>query len=312
MYNKNLVKTAVVDVNFGVRNHECFGLLGPNGAGKSTTLNTITSTIPQTTGSICFNGVETHLTDYGRISLGYCPQKDILWRELTLREHIELFLRIRGYTAEETKEYASQYINVAGLEEHQHKCVEKLSGGTKRKLSLLIAICGYPKQILLDEPTAGMDPSTRRLIWNIISKTKKMNDSALILTTHSMEEAENLCDRLAILVNGRLICIGSPEHLKMKYGKSHVLELQSEQLDHFHELVVEKGKLFGDKEYTMEKSADTRGKYEVKMTDNLAHVFEVMEYYKNQGLVQDYSFSQTSLEQVFINFAKQQIIETNN
>jgi len=115
MYNKNLVKTAVVDVNFGVRNHECFGLLGPNGAGKSTTLNTITSTIPQTTGSICFNGVETHLTDYGRISLGYCPQKDILWRELTLREHIELFLRIRGYTAEETKEYASQYINVAGL-----------------------------------------------------------------------------------------------------------------------------------------------------------------------------------------------------
>eukprot|EP00833_Pecoramyces_ruminatium_P011431 jgi/Orpsp1_1/1185463/evm.model.c7180000093882.1 len=98
-----LVKTAVVDVNFGVRNHECFGLLGPNGAGKSTTLNTITSTIPQTTGTICFNGVETHLARLGEISMGYCPQNDILWKELTLREHIEFFLNIRGYILKNPK-----------------------------------------------------------------------------------------------------------------------------------------------------------------------------------------------------------------
>jgi len=306
----NYVKTAVIDVSFGVRNHECFGLLGPNGAGKSTTLNTVTSTIPQTTGKVCFNGVETHLARLGEISMGYCPQNDILWKELTLREHLELFLNIRGYNTEESKEYATQYINAVGLEEHQNKRADDLSGGTKRKLSLLIAICGYPKQILLDEPSAGMDPSTRRLVWNIIKKTKNMNDSAVIMTTHSMEEAEYLCDRLAILVNGRLSCIGSPEHLKMKFGDSYVLELQSKDLDTFHEQVIKKAQLFGDREYKMEKSSSDRMKYEVKMTYNIGHVFEVMEEVKKQGLVYDYSFNQTTLEQIFINFAKEQIINT--
>jgi len=306
------VKTAVIDVNFGVRNHECFGLLGPNGAGKSTTLNTITSTIPQTTGKICFNGVETHVARLGEISMGYCPQNDILWKELTLREHLEFFLNIRGYSGDEAKEYATQYINCVGLEEHQNKRVGKLSGGTKRKLSLLIAICGYPKQILLDEPSAGMDPSTRRLIWNVIKKTKNMNDSALIMTTHSMEEAENLCDRLAILVNGRLTCIGSPEHLKMKFGEGYILELQSKDTQRFHKEIVENGKLFGENEYTMEKSASNRSKYIVKMTRNLGRVFEVMEQSKANGLVSDYSFNQTSLEQIFINFAKKQIINNGN
>ncbi|ORX85647.1 P-loop containing nucleoside triphosphate hydrolase protein [Anaeromyces robustus] len=312
LITEKLVKTAVEDVSFGVRNHECFGLLGPNGAGKSTTLNTITSTIPQTTGKICFDGIETHLARLGEISMGYCPQNDILWKELTLREHIEFFLSIRGYKGNDVKEYATQYINAAGLEDHQNKRVDDLSGGTKRKLSILIAICGYPKRILLDEPTAGMDPSTRRLVWNIIEKTKVMNDSALIMTTHSMEEAENLCDRLAILVNGRLTCIGSPEHLKMKYGDSYVLELQSKYLGKFHQEIVERGQLFGNNTYTMEKSSSERAKYEVKMTKNIGQVFEIMERCKSQGFVTDYSFSQTSLEQVFINFAKQQVETQDN
>ena len=305
------VKTAVIDVNFGVRNHECFGLLGPNGAGKSTTLNTVTSTIPQTTGKVCFNGVETHLARLGEISMGYCPQNDILWKELTLREHLELFLTIRGYTHEEARSYATKYIDIIGVEEHQNKRADDLSGGTKRKLSLLIAICGYPKQILLDEPSAGMDPSTRRLVWNIIKKTKNMNDSAVIMTTHSMEEAEFLCDRLAILVNGRLSCIGSPEHLKMKFGDSYILELQSKNIDRFHDEVIEKGKLFGDKEYKKDISSSDRVKYEVKMTRNIGHVFDVMENCKKSGLVTDYSFNQTTLEQIFINFAKEQIINTD-
>jgi len=304
------VKTAVIDVSFGVRNHECFGLLGPNGAGKSTTLNTVTCTIPQTTGKVCFNGIETHLARLGEISMGYCPQNDILWKELTLFEHLELFLTIRGYSPEESKEYATKYINSLGLEEHQHKRANDLSGGTKRKLSLLIAICGYPKQILLDEPSAGMDPSTRRLVWNVIKKTKTMNDSAVILTTHSMEEAEFLCDRLAILVNGHLSCIGSPEHLKMKYGDSYILELQSKDIDRFHREIVEDKHIFGEMEYKMDKSSNDRVKYEVKMTRNIGHVFDVMEECKRNGLVIDYSFNQTTLEQIFINFAKNQIIST--
>ncbi|OUM61579.1 hypothetical protein PIROE2DRAFT_20927 [Piromyces sp. E2] len=308
MITGKYVKTAIMDVNFGVRNHECFGLLGPNGAGKSTTLNSITATMPQTTGNIRFHGIENHLAHLGELSMGYCPQNDILWKELTLREHLELFLRIRGYNSGEAKDYATQYIQALGLEEHQHKRADDLSGGTKRKLSLLIAICGYPQQIFLDEPSAGMDPSTRRLVWDTIKMTKNVNDSAIIMTTHSMEEAENLCDRLAILVNGRLSCIGSPEYLKMKFGDSYILELQSSDLKYFHEKIIEEGQLFENNDYIMEKSSVDRVKYKVKMTRHLGHIFEVMESCKKRGLVTDYSFNQTSLEQIFINFAKQQII----
>jgi len=306
---KVLVKTAVVDVNFAVRVRECFGLLGPNGAGKTTTLNAITSSISPTTGKICFYGKEIQNTALSEISMGYCPQINILWKELTLREHLELFLRIRGYNSIDAAEYATQYINACGLEDHQNKPAEKLSGGTKRKLSLLIAICGYPKQILLDEPTAGLDPSTRRYVWNIINDTKKMNESALILTTHSMEEAEQLCDRLAILVNGRFTCIGAPEHLKMRFGEGYILELQSDDVDKFHSEIVDKGNLFGNHEYKMEKNSKSRVKYEVYMNERIGHVFKTMEECKANGLVTDYTFSQTTLEQIFINFAKDQLEE---
>jgi len=314
--DQELTKNAVVDVNFGVKNHECFGLLGPNGAGKSTTLNIITSTIPQTTGTICFKGrnINSKKSNEGSglTSLGYCPQHDTLWKELTIREHIEFFLELRGFDSKSAKLYADQYIEVAGLEEHQNKRTDDLSGGTQRKLSLLIAICGYPEQILLDEPTAGMDPSTRRFIWNIIKSTKEANNSSIILTTHSMEEAEVLCDRIAILINGRLSCIGSPEYLKMKYGGTYILELQSRCMDQFHNEIIIKNNLFGHQHYILEKQSRERSKYEVNNPENIGHIFEVLEQCKSDKLVIDYSFSKATLEQVFLNFAKQQINSITN
>jgi len=312
LFNKKvLVKTAVEDVNFAVRGRECFGLLGPNGAGKTTTLNAVTSSITPTTGKVCFYGKEVHNTPFSEISMGYCPQINILWKELTLREHLELFLRIRGYDKKEAADYTTKYINACGLEDHQNKPADKISGGTKRKLSLLISICGYPKQILLDEPTAGLDPSTRRYVWNIITDTKKMNESALILTTHSMEEAEKLCDRLAILVNGRLTCIGAPQHIKMRFGEGYVLELQSDDVSKFHNEIIERRNLFGTHEFNIDKTSNNRVKYEVYMSQRIGHVFKVMEECKAKGLVTDYTFSQTSLEQIFINFAKEQLSEAD-
>jgi len=308
---RTFVRAAVDDISFGVNQHECFGLLGPNGAGKSTTLNMITSTIPQTTGKIYYNGVETHVARLNDISLGYCPQNDTYWKELTIREHIEFFLKIRGYSPEKIKEYTTQYINCCNLEEHQNKRASKLSGGTKRKLCLLMAICGYPSQILLDEPTAGMDPSTRRYVWNIIKQTKKENDSAFIMTTHSMEEAENLCDRIGILINGRLVCIGSPEHIKMKYGNTYNLEIQSQDIDRFHQTVIEEGGLLGS-DYKKEIKSYDRMNYEVVIQQGVGKIFECMERCKAQGLISDYSFSQTTLEQVFINFAKLQVTAENS
>jgi ATP-binding cassette subfamily A (ABC1) protein 5 len=311
-YGKNnYVKTAVEDVSFGINRHECFGLLGPNGAGKSTTLNMVTSTIPQTTGRIYYDGVESYAARLNEISLGYCPQNDIYWKELTIREHIEFFLRIRGYPSYKVKEYTDHYIRCCKLEEHQNKRASKLSGGTKRKLCLLVAICGYPNQILLDEPTAGMDPSTRRYVWNIIKGTKNNNNSAIIMTTHSMEEAENLCDRIGILINGRLVCIGSPEHIKMKYGNSYNLEVQSRNIETFHKRIIEENKLLGE-DYKKEDKSYDRINYEISLQKGVGKIFKIMENCKKEGLISDYSFSQTTLEQVFINFAKLQVTENEN
>ena len=179
------------------------------------------------------------------------------------------------------------------MKEHQNKPVDNLSGGTKHKLSILMAICGYPERILLDEPTptASMDPSTRHLIWDTVKKMKRMNDFTLILTIHPMENVEHLCDRLAILVNGRLICIGSPEHLKLKFGERYVLNLQSKDVDEFHFIVVEGANLFEGKNYEMERISDNQAKYEVKMIKNLGIVFEKMKEYKKKGIVNDCSFN---------------------
>ncbi|KAG4094235.1 P-loop containing nucleoside triphosphate hydrolase protein, partial [Neocallimastix lanati (nom. inval.)] len=238
---------------------------GPNGAGKSTTINIISSIIPQTTGKITFNGIENFISRLNNFSMRFCSQIDILWNELTIREHLELYLKIHGYNNEDSLFYASQFINIVGIEEHQNKRIEKLSGGTKRKLSFLIAICKYPKYILLDEPTGGMDPSTRRLIWNIIKKVKSENNTSLILTTHSLEEAENLCDRLSIL-----ICCSN--------------------IEKFHNEIIVNGKLFGNEDYQIEKLSFNRVKYSVILVKKLGKIFEI------------------SLEQVFIDFARKQVM----
>ncbi|ORY44991.1 hypothetical protein LY90DRAFT_384935 [Neocallimastix californiae] len=308
-YSNKIVKTVLGDVNFGLRYRECLGLLGPNGAGKSTLLNIFTGGLVPTTGQVYYQGGEIIDPELGVPMFGYCPQNDILWKELTLRDHIKFFLQLRGYENEDAQLYATQFINTCGLEEHQNKQMHYLSGGTKRKLSLILAICNFPKIILLDEPTAGIDPSTRRLIWNIILEVKERNNSSIILTTHSIDEASYLCERIGILVNGRLRYIGSSENLKMKYGNSYILEVQSDLLDAFHQEIIERACLFEQHPFKMERLSINRVKYEIQFTGNknIGHIFYIMEKCKSSHLISDYSFSQTTLEQVFLNFSKNQI-----
>jgi ABC-type multidrug transport system ATPase subunit len=310
-YTNKIVKTVLGDINFGLRPHECLGLLGPNGAGKSTLLNIFTGYLPPTTGQVYYQGKDIKDSKSTITSFGYCPQNDILWRELTLREHIEFFLSLRGYEKEDVNNYATKFISTCGLEEHQNKRIHYLSGGTKRKLSLILVICNYPKLIFLDEPTSGIDPSTRRLIWNIIQEIKERNNSSIILTTHSIDEASYLCERLGILVNGRLRYIGTSENLKMKYGNSYILEVQSDFVDSFHNQIVENAFLFENHPYKVERLSIQRVKYEIQFSanKNIGHIFYMMEKCKSSRLITDYSFSQTTLEQVFLNFSKNQINE---
>lgn len=301
-----LIVTSLEDVTFGVDRHECFGLLGPNGAGKSSLIKTAAFCVPQTVGDLYYNEKKNNSIKERDFCLGYCPQDDILWKELTLFEHLVMYLNFRGYNNKDSVLYAKQYIKCCHLEDHKHKLPSELSGGTRRKLSLLLALCCTPEQIMLDEPTSGMDPSTRRYIWNFIKKNIQNNNSSIILTTHSMEEAEILCNRIGILVNGRLKCLGSPEHLKMKFGDKYTVEVQSDQIEVFHDTMMNHPNLLNH-DMTYERVSGNRAKYEIKIAFGLGKIFEMMEEYKAQNLITDYGISQTSLEDIFISFAKQQL-----
>ncbi|ORX81212.1 hypothetical protein BCR32DRAFT_293415 [Anaeromyces robustus] len=303
---RRIVMTAFENITLGIEPCECFGILGPNGSGKSSLLNTASFTYKQTLGDIYYDNRNTLDRKGNEITLGYCPQEDTLWNELTLFEHIEMFLYIRGYSKRESKRLAKQFIQYCRLTPHKNKIPNELSGGTRRKLNILIALCCSSSKVMLDEPTAGMDPSTRRYVWDIIKATLQCNQSATIMTTHSMEEAELLCNRIGIMVNGKLKCIGSPEHLKMKFGNTYILDVHAEDANKFHEAIVIGKNLFGDSEYKREDKSLQRVKYEVMTNDtnNISRVFEIMESCRELKIYKDYSYSQTSLEQVFLNFAK--------
>jgi len=303
--SRRIVMSAFDNVSMGVNPRECFGVLGPNGSGKTSLLNTASFSFPQTIGKIYYDGKDTVERHRNEITLGYCPQEDTLWNEYTLSEHIEMFLYIQGHSKGEAKKIAEELISYCHLTEHKSKKPSELSGGTRRKLNILIALCCNSSKIIMDEPTAGMDPSTRRYVWDIIKSTLQTNNSSIVMSTHSMEEAELICHRIAIMIKGKIRCIGSPEHLKMKFGNTYILEVHTNDVEKFHqEVVVGKG-IFGDNEYEREVKSFQCVKYEVQSKENIGRVFDIMEKCKEEGgLFNDYSYSLTSLEQLFLNFVK--------
>lgn len=210
---------AVDDISFVVNDKECFGLLGVNGAGKSTTFGMLTGDLLMSAGNayIKNSNLRTSVREFQGY-IGYCPQFDALIETLTGREMLELFCALRGVPVAQTREMVNFMIGVADLHEHANKQTVMYSGGNKRKLSIAIAMIGNPHVMFLDEPTAGVDPAARRKIWSTLMQAQKDIGSAIILTSHSMEECEALCNRLCIMVNGSFRCLGSSQHLKSKFG----------------------------------------------------------------------------------------------
>eukprot|EP00656_Telonema_subtile_P009650 TRINITY_DN14553_c0_g3_i1.p1 TRINITY_DN14553_c0_g3~~TRINITY_DN14553_c0_g3_i1.p1 ORF type:complete len:551 (+),score=133.81 TRINITY_DN14553_c0_g3_i1:108-1760(+) len=216
--------TAVHGAYLSVAEGECFGLLGPNGAGKTSLAKVLTGDTLASAGSAYtqsggrYYSVANSIDEIYKV-LGYCPQFDALWDELTAREHLNLFAAVKGASVEAVE----AVIKMMGLTMYADRCAGTYSGGNKRKLSVAIALFSNPNLVYLDEPSTGMDPAAKRGMWDLISGT--MSDRAVVLTTHSMEEADVLCQRIAIMVNGKLGCLGSSQHLKSLYGKDYVLEV---------------------------------------------------------------------------------------
>ena len=195
---------------------QIFALLGQNGAGKSTTISMLTGLISKSRGkAICYNINVFEEMDKVREFMGICPQHDVLFDLLTPLEHLDIFYDFKGGDLSRKQEEIERLINGVGLDREQYKNAYKLSNGNKRKLSVSIALCGGSKLILLDEPTAGMDISARRKLWDMLKIYKK--NKIILLTTHFMEEADVLADRIGIMCNGNLSCLGSSYFLKNRF-----------------------------------------------------------------------------------------------
>ena len=220
--------TAVNKVSFNVNPEQCFALLGVNGAGKTTMFKILTGEISSDQGSAYIGGydVSKELPKV-RTLIGYCPQFDAISDLLTAEEHLELYAHIKGIPKNKVQEQVDYMLKSMDLEQYRKVLAGTYSGGNKRKLSVAMALIGNPSVVFLDEPSAGMDPEARKQMWKILGKIKKQK-SALILTTHSMEEAEALCDRMTIMVRGRFKCIGSSTLIKNKYGDGYEVEIKVE------------------------------------------------------------------------------------
>jgi ATP-binding cassette subfamily A (ABC1) protein 3 len=219
---------AVENISFGLSAGECFALLGVNGAGKSTTFKSLTSEVQPTSGSIEINGINI-MKNFSAVRkyIGYCPQTNPIFDEMSVEEHLYYYARIKGIPRGNIKELVEEAISELDLETHRKKQAGTLSGGNKRKLSVAMAIVGRPPIILLDEPSAGMDPEARRFMWSVVAKIASNKTSAVILTTHSMEEAEALSTKMGIMVKGGIFkCFGSAQHIRNKFGQGYIIEVK--------------------------------------------------------------------------------------
>lgn len=299
-------KPAVDRLCVGIPPGECFGLLGVNGAGKTTTFKMLTGDTDVTAGeaflkghSILSNMQEVHQ------NMGYCPQFDAINELLTGREHLELYALLRGVPEKEVCKVAEWAVRKLGLVKYSEKCAGDYSGGNRRKLSTAIALIGGPPVVFLDEPTTGMDPKARRFLWNCALSIIKEGRS-VVLTSHSMEECEALCTRMAIMVNGKFRCLGSVQHLKNKFGDGYTIVVRiggsnpdlkpvEDFFSHAFPGSMLKEKHRGMLQYQLRSSHSS-----------LARIFSILSKNKKKLHIEDYSVSQTTLDQVFVNFAKDQ------
>ncbi|MDY7088307.1 MAG: ABC transporter ATP-binding protein [Actinomycetota bacterium] len=218
--------TAVDGIDVDVRRGEAFGFLGPNGAGKSSTMRMIGCVSPPSGGVLEILGMDP-LRDGPaiRAKLGVCPQLDNLDIELTVRENLTTYARFFGIPRRQARRRADELLAFVQLAERADSKVEPLSGGMKRRLTIARAMVNQPEMVLLDEPTTGLDPQARHLVWERLFRLKQQGVT-LVLTTHYMDEAEQLCDRLVVMDGGRIVAEGSPRALIERYSTREVVELR--------------------------------------------------------------------------------------
>jgi ATP-binding cassette subfamily A (ABC1) protein 3 len=293
---------AVDGLCLGVKPYECFGLLGVNGAGKTTTFKMMTGDERISYGEAWLNGLNIK-RDQKKVQklIGYCPQFDSLLDDLTARETLRIISLIRGVPPDKCKALGESLGHEFDFFKHIDKRVRQLSGGNKRKLSTALALIGDSPVIFLDEPTTGMDPATKRFLWNALAKLRN-SGKCIILTSHSMEECEALCTRLAIMVNGKFQCLGSTQRLKNKFAQGYALTIKVRKVgDDLDENVVAIGEFIEETfpEAQLKERYQEQLSYQLKDTSMpWSKMFGILERNKSRFKIEDYALGQCSLEQV--------------
>jgi ABC-2 type transport system ATP-binding protein len=217
--------TAVDGLSLNIARGEVFGLLGPNGAGKTTTMSILSSLDQPTSGTASVGGHDVAREGAKvRELIGVCMQSSSVLPHLTGRENVELFAELHDLGRKEAKERAFALLTMVGLTADQDRRAGKYSEGMKKRLSLAMALASDPEIVFLDEPTAAMDPQARRAVWDVVRQIRG-NGRTVLLTTHYIEEAEALCDRVGVIDHGRMIALGAPKDLIAQYGRKNLEEV---------------------------------------------------------------------------------------
>ncbi len=215
---------AVDNLNLEIKEGEVFGFLGPNGAGKTSAIRMMVGLLRPTNGQVLFNGGEIGSVDKGII--GVCPQELVLWESLTCRENLAFMGNMYGIPRPVLNERISTLLDTLALSDKGNEVVSKLSGGIKRRLNVALSLVHDPAILFLDEPSAGLDPQSRLLLWDFIRTLRDKEGKTIVLTTHIMEEADALSDRIAIIDHGRLLLLDTPEDLKKTIGRGDIVKIQ--------------------------------------------------------------------------------------
>ncbi|CAL5023198.1 unnamed protein product [Urochloa decumbens] len=305
----NAEKIAVTGLSLSMQRGQCFGILGPNGAGKTSLISMLTGFTKPTSGTAYINGMDIRL-DMDKIytGIGVCPQFDLLWETLTGREHLLFYGRLKNLRCAALDRAVEQSLKSVRLFDGgvADKRVAEYSGGMKRRLSVAISLIGDPKVVYMDEPSSGLDPTSRRALWNAVLSAKQ--NKAIILTTHSMEEAEALCDRIGIMVNGSLQCIGTSSELKAKYGGTYVLTVTTVAGE--EEMVEQLVRSVCPAANRVYHISGTQ-KFEMpKQGLKISQVFQAMQHAKSWLNISAWGLSDATLEDAFIKVASESDISS--
>jgi len=283
--------TAVDSINLQIRKGELFGLLGPNGAGKTTTLSMLSTIRRPTSGTARVNGFDVNTQqDEVRNSIGIVFQDPSLDDELTAYENLDFHAMLYGMPADQRIERIKEVLELVELSEKRNEQVKRFSGGMKRRLEIARGLIHHPKVLFLDEPTLGLDPQTRRNIWDHIREMNKSEDVTVVITTHYMEEADSLCDRVAVIDQGKIIALDSPDKLKHSLGGDIIsLEADAGLLPHLKKIK------------NIKKIKRMNGEMSISAQDAehvIPAIFEIAQ--KNKIEIHSISLRHPTLEDVFL------------